>query len=84
MQRLNTTYQSLLEFLQQAVQHCRILLPEKSHDVVRACGGDLVDFTVAVLKAAGLGLEGLEFPRCRIPQARVRRWNLNGLLEVCG
>ena len=49
------------------MQLCRILLPEKSHDVVRACGGDLVDFTVTVLKAAGLGLEGLEFRDAEAP-----------------
>jgi hypothetical protein len=61
LQRLSTTYQSLPKVLQQAVQHCRILLPEESHDVVLASGGDVVHFAVAVLKAASLGLEGFEF-----------------------
>ena len=61
LQRLSTTYQSMPKVLQQAVQHCRILLSEESHDVVLASGGDIVDFAVAVLKAASLGLEGFEF-----------------------
>ena len=69
LQRLSTTYQGLLELLQQAAQHCWILLPKESHDVVLACGGDLVDFAVAVLKAAGLGLEGFEFCDAEAPKA---------------
>ena len=61
LQRLSTSYQSLPKVLQQALQHCLIMLSEESHDVVLASGGDIVDFAVAVLKAASLGLEGFEF-----------------------
>jgi hypothetical protein len=61
LQRLSTTYQSLPKVLQQVVQHCRIFLPEESHDVVLASGGDVVHFAVAMLKAASLGLEGFKF-----------------------
>jgi hypothetical protein len=69
LQRRSATDQGLLELLQQAAQHCRVLLPKESHDVVLAGGRDLVDFAVAVLKATGLGLEGFKFRDAEAPKA---------------
>jgi hypothetical protein len=51
------------------VQHCRILLPEKPHDGMITCCWDLVDLTVAVLKAASLGLKELEFRNAEATKA---------------
>ena len=51
------------------MQHCRILLPKQPHDLVITCCGNLVDLAVAVLKATGLGLEGLEFRNAEAPKA---------------
>ena len=51
------------------MQHCLVLLQEQPHDVMLTCGRDLVDLTVAALKAASLGLKELEFRNAEATKA---------------
>ena len=51
------------------MQHRRILLSELPHDVMVMCCWDLVNLTVAVLKAASLGLKLLEFRNAEATKA---------------